>query len=318
MAYGKGTQLTVTDANLLLNRLPSETILAGRLPLDLARVQSVFAEFAPQFGLSPTEAALGILAVANAAMSRALRHISVERGVDPSEFALLSFGGAGGLHACALAESLQMRTVVIPSYPGAFSALGLALADTRRDDVQAFPALPCDPEALPLLVSYFAALKNRADAGVSSDKAKNTTRLETFALEMRYRGQSFELRVPVTLDLTPQAMAAVFHTAHKARYGYADTQEPVEIVAARLTVTLAHNRPFPRISLPQNAGKPFGYSPVHFDIGTHRTAFYTRESLAADQTLETPAVVLQMDATALIPPDWSARADRFGNLILSK
>ena len=318
VAYGKGTQITVTDANLLLNRLPSATVLAGRLPLDLARVQSAFDAFAPQFGLSPTEAALGILAVANAAMSRALRHISVERGVDPSAFTLLSFGGAGGLHACALAESLQMRTVLVPPCPGAFSALGLALADTRRDYVQAFPALPCTADTLPTLLAHFTALKDRADTEFSSANDVSVMRREVFALEMRYRGQSFELRVPVEIDTIPAAMTTAFHSAHKARYGYADTQEPVEIVAARLTVTIANNRPFPRISLPPNAGKPFGFSDVHFDTGTHRTALYTRESIAAGQTLETPAIVLQMDATTLIPPEWSAQADSFGNLILTR
>ena len=320
-AYGKGTQLTVTDANLLLNRLPSETVLAGRLPLDKARVESIFAEFAPNFGLSPVEAALGIIAVANAAMARALRHISVERGVDPSAFALLSFGGAGGLHACALAEALQMQTVLVPRYPGAFSALGLTLAETRRDYVSAFPVLLCTSEVLPTLLKHFIALQVRAETDFTPQNSA-TTRTDTAFLEMRYsRAVVRTARSGQLSDMTAEARATAFHSAHKARYGSADTQEACRDYGGsacrhcRVQQSLLC-RVSPCLKLQWQA--VCVCCPSTSILKPMQLLYTLAKRLPPIKPLETPAIVLQMDATTLIPPDWSARTDAFGNLILTR
>jgi N-methylhydantoinase A len=200
--YGRGgTRPTVTDANLLLGRLPAR--LAGGLELDRAAAERAFE------GIDPAEA----IEVVNAEMLRALRLVSVERGHDPRELALVAFGGAGPLHACALAEELEMETVLVPEAAGVLSALGLAVADERRDSVRSYVCLLEEAGELPL----------EGEA------------------ELRYRGQSFELAVPLQPGL-----AEAFHRAHEARYGYADRERPLELVAVRT----AEVRPGPALELP--------------------------------------------------------------------
>jgi len=198
---GGGTRPTVTDANLLLGRLPSR--LAGGLELDRGAAEHVFE------GVDPAEA----VEVVNAEMLRALRLVSVERGHDPRELTLVAFGGAGPLHACALAEELGMETVLVPAAAGVLSALGLAIADERRDAVS----------------SYVCALDDAGELPAEGEA------------ELRYRGQSFELTVP----LQPR-LAEAFHRAHEARYGYADRERPIELVAVRT----ADVQPGPRLELP--------------------------------------------------------------------
>jgi N-methylhydantoinase A len=201
--YGRGgTRPTVTDANLLLGRLPAR--LAGGLELDRAAAERAFD------GIDPAEA----LEVVNAEMLRALRLVSVERGHDPRELALIAFGGAGPLHACALAEELEIETVLVPEAAGVLSALGLAVADERRDSVR----------------SYVCPLEEAGELPLEGEA------------ELRYRGQSFELAVPLQPGL-----AEAFHLAHEARYGYADSERQVELVAVRT----AELRPGPSLELPQ-------------------------------------------------------------------
>jgi N-methylhydantoinase A len=200
--YGRGgTRPTVTDANLLLGRLPER--LAGGVELDRRAAERVFT------GLDPKEA----VAVVNAEMLRALRVVSIERGHDPRDFALVAFGGAGPLHACALASELGIGTVLVPEAAGVLSALGLAVSDERRDRVE----------------SYVRPLKEAGELPAEGEA------------DLRYRGQSFELAVPLGPDL-----AAAFHRAHEARYGYADPERLIELVAVRT----ADVRPGPELRLP--------------------------------------------------------------------
>lgn len=200
--YGRGGERpTVTDANLLLDRLPER--LAGGLPLDRAAAERALGE------IDPAEA----VEVVNAEMLRALRLVSVERGHDPRDFALVAFGGAGPLHACSLAEALEISTVLVPAQAGVLSALGLAVGDERRDRV----------------VSYVCALDEAGELPAEGEA------------DLRYRGQSFELTVPLEPDL-----AVAFHRAHDARYGYADPEREIELVAVRT----ADVRPGPRLELP--------------------------------------------------------------------
>jgi N-methylhydantoinase A len=200
--YGRGgTRPSVTDANLLLGRLPAR--LAGRLELDREAAERAFE------GIDPAEA----VEVVNAEMLRALRLVSVERGRDPRDFALVAFGGAGPLHACALAEELGIETVLVPDSAGVLSALGLAAADERRDSVR----------------SYVCPLDEAGELPAAGEA------------DLRYRGQSFELTVPLQPDLE-----AAFHRAHEARYGYADRGRQVELAAVRT----AEVTPAPRLELP--------------------------------------------------------------------
>src|SRR5207302_3937631 len=198
--YGRGGGATVTDANLLLGRLPAE--LPGGLVLDSDAAERAL------HGISPEDA----IEVVNAEMLRALRVVSVERGHDPRDFALVAFGGAGPLHACALAEELGIEAVLVPEAAGVLSALGLVASDERRDTVRA----------------YLCPL---GDAGELPEEGE---------ADLRYRGQSFELRVPLQPDL-----AAAFHRAHGERYGYADPEREIELVAVRT----AHVSPGPSFEL---------------------------------------------------------------------
>ncbi len=229
-AYGRGgLEPTVTDANLVLGCLPDGATLGGEVTLSRARARRAVQRLADRLGLSPEQAALGVVRVADSQMVRALRVISVERGLDPRDFALVAFGGAGGMHACALAEELGMRTVLVPKACGVLSALGLAISDLRRD--------------------YSAPLYGRLDALDPADldqawRALVDRALADFAVEprlarladLRYRGQSYELTVG---GGTPDELASAFHTAHQRRYGYRDDDEVVEVVAVRLVASVA-------------------------------------------------------------------------------
>jgi N-methylhydantoinase A len=243
--YGRGgTEPTVTDANLLLGRLP--TRLAAGLELDAEAAERALA------GTDPAD----VVEVVNAEMLRALRLISVERGHDPREFALVAFGGAGPLHACALADELGMRKVLVPSAAGVLSALGLVASDERRDHVR----------------SYVRPLAEVAREGELPAEGE---------ADLRYAGQSFELTVPLGGDV-----AEAFHRAHEERYGYADHDRPVELVAVRT----ADVRPGPEIELPR--GKP-----LH---------------------AEGPAMVELEGATCWIPPGWVGVRDGDSTLTLTR
>jgi N-methylhydantoinase A len=318
VAYGKGDLLTVTDANVLLGRLPAEARLGGSMALDAARVRLHFERMAAALGLRVEQTALGVLHVANAAMARALRHISVERGYDPADFALLSFGGAGGLHACALAEALGMRAVVVPRFPGAFSALGLALAETRREFAQPLSVaemrLTDTPAARATLEARFAALEAQATQAARHEEF--TPHEAVRLLDLRYVGQSFDLRVPVVDGNNIAATITAFHHAHKARYGHADPKEDVEAVALRLVTVAQNARVAPSADLPQTRGEPAGMTPLYGETGWGEAPLFLRETLAAGQRIRGPAIVLQLDATTFIAPCWTGAIDAHANLII--
>lgn len=319
VAYGRGETLTVTDANVLLGRLPAAARLGGRMALDAARVRTHFEDLAAQLGIDVAQAALGVVQVANAAMARALRHISVERGYDPADFALLSFGGAGGLHACALAEALGMRSVLIPRFPGAFSALGLALAETRREFAlplsTAEMRLPETPEARAALEARFERLEAQAAAAAALEDAPRAeiTRL----LDLRYVGQAFDLRVPVVDRNDICATLSAFHRAHQARYGHSDPREAVEAVALRIVVIGRNTRAVLTAELPEEPGEPVGTTALYGETDWQEAPLFLRETLAPQQRLSGPAIVLQSDATTFIAAGWQATVDPQGNLILN-
>ncbi|HLK61725.1 MAG TPA: hydantoinase/oxoprolinase family protein [Chthonomonadaceae bacterium] len=320
VAYGRGETLTVTDANLLLGRLPSDVRLGGRVPLDGTRVRSYFARFAAELGSTPEAAALGIVRVANAAMARALRHISTERGHDPTRFTLLSFGGAGGLHACGLADALGMTSILIPRFPGAFSALGLALADTRREFMQALPISPrpggLSQQDWEALMPHFERLLAEAERVMADDGFAPDTWHAERSLDLRYVGQSFDLRVPLPAHANLNAALASFHALHLARYGHADAHEPVEAVAVRLVAVGSNPLPRLTVSMPSAPGEPIHHVALTTAEAQVSAPVFLRDSLAAGQTLQGPALILQTDATTYLAQRWHAAVDAEGNLRL--
>jgi N-methylhydantoinase A len=305
ICYGTGTLPTVSDANLLLGRLQAEHFLAGTSALDEVRTRE-FMERA-RGSLPTVEAfAAGIVALAEAKMEQAIRVISIERGYDPREFTLVAFGGAGPLHACALAEALGMKRVLIPAHPGALSAMGILLSDTVRDFSKTVMAKPTADLEL-----HFREMEASGQEELSAYEGE---RRVSRSLDMRYAGQGYELNVPADDDFV-----ASFHAAHQRRYGYADSNRPIEIVNVRARFTLTETLfTFPSYPLQRSdpAKALVRRRKVLFAGEPLDTGVYDRDALTPGDLLEGPAIVIEYSSTTVIPPACKLRVDRFKNLVI--
>jgi N-methylhydantoinase A len=310
ICFGRGTQATVTDANLLLGRLDAESFLGGGGSLDPERTERLMRE---QKGALETveEFAAGILRVVETQMEKAIRVISVERGYDPRDFTLVAFGGGGPLHACALAAALRIPRVLVPTLPGALSAVGILLAETVRDYSRTV-MLP--GEAIGKLGEIFAGLERQGEAEFA---AEGTDGVAERTLDLRYRRQGFELNVDFDLTNPARAMEE-FHRLHAQRYGFADAKRAVEIVNVRVRMRSAGvaYKPKPR-PLAQGDGSAAQYAerPVFFEGGSKVTRFFRRDKLAPGNAICGPAMITEYTAATLVPPGCEARVDGFGNLI---
>ena len=325
VCYGRGgTEPTVTDANLVLGRLDPDGFLGGRgaVQLDKDAAHAALHALGEQLGLSAEEAALGVVRVANATMERALRRVSVERGHDPRQFALIPFGGAGPLHACELADALAIPSILLPPMPGVLSAFGMLVADVVNDAAQTVletvATLRADPA---LLTTIYESLAVRVTA-VLAEEGIATPTVDAL-LDMRYRGQSYELTVPLPLPVDAAALSdaeAAFHAAHAQRYGYAMPDETVEAVTLRVRgVGPGANPQLPRFEHagPDATGAHMGDKPVWFDdTGAVATPCYDRARLQPGNRFAGPAVIVQFDTTTVVAPGWSARVDAMGNVWL--
>ncbi len=325
--YAKGGENpTVTDANLLLGRLNPEYMLGGKVHLtaDLSR-KAVENEICSKIDLKLEEAATGIIKIVNSQMAKILRIVSVERGYDPRKFVLTSFGGAGPMHACALAEELHISKIVVPPNPGLFSAYGLLSANFTCSLVQALMETAEQIEVRDL-EKTFDVLHMRAVKTITSQGVKQENMKASRQLDMRYLGQGYELTVPVSYPLTirdfPQVVES-YHRKHKAIYGYAREEAPLEIVNARLTAVGVVKKPKMRKQ------KPHGKTPPKEVLLTRRHVFfekhetfeeapiYIREKLRCKNSFSGPAVIEQYDATTVVYPGWEAEVDGFGNIVLT-
>jgi N-methylhydantoinase A len=321
ICYGRGgTQPTITDANLLLGRIDPAAFLSGELDVELADVRRILREdIADPLGLSVAEAAQGVLDVANANMARALRVVSVERGYDPREFGLVAFGGAGPLHACKLAEELDIPKVIVPRTAGVLSALGLLISDILYDysTSRVRPWASVTPAALQAQFDEFAAEgRERLIAEKLSAEAMQFER----TVDLRYAGQAFELSVPVPAgDLTPEAMDAIaerFHERHRQRYGHAYPEEPVELVTIRLRARGVVETPDLR---PAETGGSVEAAvtdsrEVVYDGVPTETPVYERRALPTGAAFGGPAVVSGVESTVVIHPGQRVSVDDFGSL----
>ena len=303
--YGRGgEEPTVTDANLHLGLLPDCAALGGDVTLSAQAAAEALSRLAAELELAIDDVAAGVVAVANAEMVRALRVISVERGLDPREFTLVAFGGAGGLHACALAAELGVTRVLVPFACGVLSALGLAVGDVRRDYVR--PLLG-ELKKLPegSLEGAYRSLEERARRDLPD---ASLTRL----IDCRYTGQSFEL----TVDGSDDAGTA-FEAAHQQRYGYRMAGEPVEVVACRLVATVAGERP--DLTAPKSHRRA-KRSRRRAYIGAKwiKVEVIPRAALGAGARLRGPAVVEFEQATCLVAPGWRGSIDKVGSLVLER
>jgi N-methylhydantoinase A len=305
--YGRGgTEPTVTDANLLLGYLADGARLGGEVVLDRERAHAAVAALGEQAGLDPVATALGIVRVANAEMVRALRVISVERGLDPRDFALVAFGGAGGMHACALAEELGMDTVLVPRASGVLSALGLAVSDLRRDYVR---PLLSDLDGLDE-TAWEDAFAEMEQAAAGDLEAPRTTRLA----DLRYRRQAFELTVAAD-DL--DGLRERFDAAHERHYGYRVAGEPIELVAVRLVATHGGSRPQLREASAGDAGVT-GSREINVDGSRLDARVHARERMGAGAEVDGPAIVELGEATCVVHPGWSGVVDDAGTLVLRR
>jgi len=318
--YGRGVEPTVTDADLLLGRLVPDAFLGGRMALDVGRARAAVGRLARALRLPPAHAAEGVVRVVNAGMERAIRRVSVERGHDPRDYALVAFGGAAGMHACELAAGLGMRRVLVPAHPGLLSAWGAASADLQRDYVQTVRLTDPDPR---VLSRHLRALEARARRELRAEGASPARIRIEAVLDARYRGQSYELRIP----LSPRYRDA-FHIAHRARYGYADDTRPVEIVNLRVIATapvpspVAVSRDIWRAARRRRRGGvgPAGFAPhrLRWNGRWLRARRCDRASLPRDRRIPGPLVITELSATTVVPPDWTVRLLRTDDLLLEQ
>jgi len=261
--------------------------------------------------LSVEEFAAGIVSVINANMEKAIRVVSIERGYDPRQFALVAFGGAGGMHACELAQALRIPRVIVPAYPGALSALGILISDVVKDHSR---TVLLRVRELPLkeLDRLYADLKSKLSAELDQEGWQGGVVFEK-SCDLRYRGQGYELNLAFSKDVIQR-----FHAEHKRRYGYSSPEREVEIVTVRLRGRIASGEKLTRLKIESKAGKLKESSAQVWFSGTrHKTLVLPRESLKPGKVHGGPAIITEYSATTVVPPGHKFHADRAGNLIVS-
>ena len=353
ICYGKGTQPTVTDANLILGRLQAQRFLGGDFQLDLGSTRRLTIEWLKKAGsdLSLEAFAAGVIRVVNATMEKAIRVVSIERGYDPRDFVLVAFGGAGGMHACELAQGLGIPRVIVPQYPGALSAFGILVSDVVKDYSRTVvwkvsPAGGPPPSAVKAsagagnagvanpsparsarsaaalrrdIERIFRELESTARADFAAEGWAGRPNLER-SLDLRYAGQGFELDIVAGKTSSISTLADTFHALHKQRYGYSRPAAEVEIVTLRLRARL----PQDRVAEPTSAVRMLGRSEAHVTTAPVsfsgerpvKTQIVERDSMSPGRRYSGPAIVTEYSATAVIPPEFQFRADRAGNLLI--
>jgi N-methylhydantoinase A len=286
--------------------------------------RAIQTHIATPLGMPVTQAAAGMARIVNANMAGATRLVSVEKGYDPRDFALLAFGGAGPLHAVAIAEELDIPWVVIPRHPGMTSAAGLVLADIVHNFVQT--AVTELSQMTPQFLAHsFEALLQRATRTLAADSVPPAQRRYDRSLDLKYVGQGYTLNIAVLetqyTEATLQSIAEQFHARHEALYGFRADTEPVEMINLRLQATGVLDKPEvptqprgPRRPEAARAGERPAWVAAHQCLMTHHV--FARAHLTAGQLLTGPAIVEQVDATTVIPPGWLGTVDGYGNLIL--
>jgi N-methylhydantoinase A len=310
ICYGKGEQPTVTDANLVLGRLDPDLFLGGEARLDEVRAMH-WMDRSRGDQLTLEQYATGIVTIAETAMEQAIRTISIERGYDPREFTLVAFGGAGPLHACALAKSLHIPRVLLPILPGALSALGILMADVVRDYSRTVMLPPEKIADTHQIQAYFDELESM---GAEELSREGLTGAPLRSADLRYVGQGYELNVPYSAG-----MLDAFHEMHRRRFGYADVEMPVEVVNLRVRFTAKSAL----VELPRHASHSgdganaiLKTRPIFFPGGWLTSKVYDRERLQPGDRFDGPALITEYSATTVLPPRCTAEVDCFGNIVI--
>jgi N-methylhydantoinase A len=326
-AYGRGgSEPTVTDANLVLGRLDKSDFLGGAMTLDEEAAQKAIDQLAARLGMAPMETAEGVVMVVNSNMANAIRSRTVQKGVDPRDFALVAFGGAGPLHGAEVAAMLGIPEVIVPPYPGITSAQGLLTTDLKyeatRTEFQVRGAVKLED-----INRDFAMMEGMLADRFAADHIAPEQVVFVPAGDLRYAGQGYELRIPfpsgpldgVALDEVWES----FHRAHEAEYGHAFRASPIEIVTIRVS-GIGRLRKLERLCLPEGGSLAEArvrtgrcVFRVNGSLAAYDTSFYRRDRLAPNVTIPGPAVILQKDSTTLIPPQASALVDSSFNIIIT-
>ena len=319
--YNKGgVAATVTDANVILGRLPDTSLLDGRMDIRRDLAEEAIDNLAEKLSMSREDTALGIVQVASSVIVKAIRAISVERGHDPSKFSLFAFGGAGPLHAIDVAKDLGIKKVFIPPNPGILCAEGLLGSDLVADLIQ--PSLAVfDQNIFEVLNAAKSNLSMRANDWFAAESVDVKDQRQTWSADLRYAGQNFELAINFKNDQfnrdTALALRTEFDKAHEVAYGYSQSNEPVELVGMRVKLAgILSKPPIPKTKTGSGL-KSIGSRKVSFGKNMWtETPIYRREAIPVEQNFEGPAVIEQMDSMLLIFPGDTAKIDRWGNLII--
>ena len=321
--YGRGGEAaTVSDANVVLGRLGAARPLGGTIRLDPDLARAAIGRLAARLGgFDPHRLADGVIRIMLARVVSSIREITIQRGHDPRGFALMAYGGAGGMHAIPTAEELGITRVVVPRFPGNFSALGVAASDIKHDAVRTHLAR-LGPETLDRVRALARELAADAARQLEQDGFAPADTRAAFALDLRYAGQAFELTLPVEPEAaTVQEVTRAFHAAHRQTYGHANEASAVELVNVRLTAhgivakpELARHRSETR----RLDDARLEERPVWFEGGVRPCPVYARERLPERAELAGPAIVEEFGATTVVFPGWRGWLDDAGNLRLER
>ena len=321
--YGRGgIEPTVTDANLVLGRIDESWFAGGQLTLDVAAARAAVGRLGEQLGLSVPAMAEGICDVANAKMAQAIRTITVSRGIEPRDFTLVAFGGAGPMHAVFLAEELGIRRTVVPRFPGAFSAWGMLQTRIRRDLTEPFFHLDIDVDPA-VAAAALAGMERDGLASLANENVPEENRHAEHSVDVRYVAQEYTLTVPIeSLDEAGgegfvKAVAGRFDRAHQARYGHSNPGAPIELVTLRTTVfgDLGRAEPEPAAAA-GSADFPHRVQDVVFRGESRPTVVVRRDDLGHGHRLAGPAVIVENTATTVVPPGFDIEVDPLGSLVI--
>ena len=316
--YGKGGQEpTVTDANLYLGRLGKESKLGGWMDLDLNASESVLKSLSEKLNISSTELAEGILSIINAKMADAIRTITVKEGIDPREFSLVAFGGAGSMHAVWLAEELEINEIIVPNDPGTFSAWGMLQTDIRRDLTlnfyQNFQSLEKEK-----LLENFNKLKDEAIALLKSENVNENDMSFSLTADMRYIGQEYYVNVDISEPFDLNDINNNFHKTYEKQYGHSTPEGPSEFINLRLIATGKIKKTDSVKSIENDETIKDSKRKIIFNQKEYETKIYARHNIRVNESFDGPAVIEESTATTVIPPNYSIIKDEFGNIIITK
>jgi len=315
VCYGKGKEVTVTDANLFLGRISAELFLGGRMRLKTDKLPGYMDRLAKKLRMSSVRVAEGIIDVATANMARAIKVISIEKGFDVRDYTLVSFGGAGGLHACELAQSLLIKKILVPRNAGVLSALGMTVADIVKDYSKSV-LLKVEDKDYRKTLNLFKPLISQGMKDVLSEGIRKSSITVENSVDMRYVGQSHELMLPFGNGYIEE-----FHKLHKITYGYANTDYEVEVVNIRVRVIGKTRKPSlkKRANIGRMEGEALSQKTKCYFRGKWlKTDIYNRNSIRTHSRIKGPALIVEDTSTTFLPPEYICNVDEYENLIIEK